>query len=100
MKETRETREEHIKRLMPKWEVKRRECDERELREGCACVPEVYERPDYDAITARLRSRDNFERAEVLVLVIDSSGVGEVILEGGNGEVIHAKAKGFMEMGR
>ena len=95
-----EPREDRIKRLMPVWEAKRRECDERERREGCECVPEVYERPDYDAITTRLRSRDNFERAEVLVLVIDSSGVGEVILEGGNGEVIHAKAKGFMEMGR
>ena len=95
-----ETREEHIERLMPAWEAKRRECDERERREGCECAPEVSERPDYDAITARLRERDNFDRAQVLVLVIDSSGVGEVILEGGNGEVIHAKAKGFMEMGR
>src|SRR5438552_1792323 len=44
MKETRETREEHIKRLMPKWEAKRRERDERERREGCACEPDVHAR--------------------------------------------------------
>ena len=96
-----ETREDRIKRMLPVWEAKRSANDEREHREGCECVPEVCDRPNYDAITARLRERDNFDRAQVLVLVINERGVGEVILEGGNGEVIHARAKGFMpEMGR
>jgi len=95
-----EAREDRIKRMLPVWEAKRRECDERERREGVACVPQVCERPNYDEIIKRLRERDNFERAQVLLLVINERGVGEVLLERPDGKVMHARAKGYMEMGQ